>query len=104
MPVYNVKPQLEGQGGGEGSSIFTVTLTKGENQWLEQDKTNEEIVEALGKGLVYFIFYREGGMYLNGFVIGGPVGNTFYLLTDESHGTHIGYTEGHFYLVGNSPN
>lgn len=88
-------------GGGEGGSgIFTVTLTLGENLWLEQDKTNEEIYEALGKGPVYFVFNREGSCYLNGFVIGGDDQYNFVLLTDFVATYLVTYHDGHFYLSG----
>lgn len=93
--------RIRSLGGQGGSGLFTVNLTEGANQWLEQDKTNEEIFEALGEGPVYFIFHWND-MYLNGFVIGGRE-NGFYLITDTEHGTHVTFRNNHFYKGGSSP-
>lgn len=95
---------LNAVGGEGGSGIFTVTLTRGENLWLEQDKTNEEIYEALGKGLVYFIYNSDIG-YMNGFITCGYRNEdqySFALLTSTmlEYAVSFNNTDGHFYLSG----
>ena len=89
---------LNAVGGSSGSGVFIVTLTEGENDWLEQDKTNEEIFEALGKGPVYYVFNREE-VYHNGFIVGGDQ-NSFKLLTSQDGIDYVYYNNGHFYLSG----
>ena len=58
-------------GGGSSDNTFVVTLT-GNNDELTQDKTNEEIYQALKEGKIcnalYIYTYSEGGIELESYI------------------------------------